>query len=155
MRIGLVMVTFIRAAHDKDRDALGALKLRSSLAWGDHIEELQALPEAREVPAEHVPYVIVAELDGRIVGFATVLADKGAIQAELEDLFVAPEVWRMGVGRTLLAEVECRAAELGARSLRVVAGERVRPFYEASEYRFTVTIATDFAHAAELHKDLP
>ncbi|WP_026868565.1 hypothetical protein [Inquilinus limosus] len=63
----------IRAARPEDRDALGALKLRASLAWGEHVEELQALPEARQVPAEHLPSAVVAELDGRVVGFATVL----------------------------------------------------------------------------------
>ncbi|HEY9345622.1 MAG TPA: hypothetical protein VIQ53_09925, partial [Inquilinus sp.] len=63
----------IRPARPQDRDALGALKLRASLAWGDHVDELQALPEARQVPAGHMPAAIVAELDGAIVGFATVL----------------------------------------------------------------------------------
>lgn len=149
-----VMAVFIREAHAEDRDALGALKLRASLAWGDHIEELQALPEAREVPVAHVPHAIVAELEGEIVGFATVLSSEGALHAELEDLFVAPEVWRKGVGRKLLAEAECRAAELGARTLHVIAGGRARPFYEASGYRFAATIATEFAPAVELHKDL-
>ncbi len=148
------MAVFIREAHAEDRDTLGALKLRSSLAWGDHIEELQALPEAREIPVAHVPHAIVAELEGKIVGFVTVLSGKGAIQAELEDLFVAPEVWRLGVGRKLLAEAEHRAAALGARTLHVVAGERARPFYEASGYRVARTIATDFAPAVELYKDL-
>ncbi len=89
------------------------------------------------------------------MGFVTVLLGRGAIQAELEDLFVAPELWRMGVGKKLLAEAECRAAELGARTLHVVAGERARPFYAASGYRYAGTIATDFAPAVELQKDLP
>lgn len=148
------MAVFIREAHAEDRDTLGALKLRASLAWGDHIEKLQALPEAREVPVAHLPHAIVAELEGEIVGFATVLSGKGDFQAELEDLFVAPEIWRMGIGRKLLAEAECRAAARGARRLHVVAGERARPFYEASGYRFAATIATEFAPAVELHKDL-
>lgn len=149
------MAVFIREARAEDRDTVGALKLRSSLGWGDHIEELQALPEAREVPVAHLPHVIIAELEGEIVGFATVLFDRGAVQAELEDLFVAPELWRMGIGKNLVTEAERRAAGLGARRLHVVAGERARPFYEASGYRFAGTIATDFAPAVELHKDLP
>lgn len=78
------MAIFIRAAHDEDRITLGALKLRSSLAWGDHIEELQALPEAKEVRAEHIPHAIVAELDGEIVGFVTVFSNEGAMPAELD-----------------------------------------------------------------------
>lgn len=71
-----------------------------------------------------MPHGIVAELEGAIVGFETVLAGKDTSQAELEDLFVAPELWRMGVGRQLLAEAESRAAERGARVVHVVAGER-------------------------------
>lgn len=149
------MAVSIRDARAEDRDTLGALKLGSSLAWGDHVEELQALPEAREISVAHLPHVIVAELEGEIVGFATVLFDGGAVQAELEDLFVAPELWRMGIGKKLLTEAECRAAQLGARTLHVVAGERARPFYEASGYRFAGTITTDFEPAVELHKDLP
>ena len=149
--VGGMMAVIIRAARDEDKHNLGALKLRSSLAWGDHIEELQALPEAKEVSAAHLPHVTV----GEVVGFATVLPGKGAIQAELEDLFVAPEVWRRGIGGALLAEAERRAIALGARSLHVVAGERARPFYEAAGYRFAGTITTDLAPAVELQKDLP
>ncbi|MEW6644793.1 MAG: GNAT family N-acetyltransferase [Pseudomonadota bacterium] len=148
------MAVSMRVARDGDRHGLGALKLRSSLAWGDHAAELQVLADAREVPAEHVRHVIVAELQGEMVGFVTVLPGEGP-QAELEDLFVAPEVWRRGIGRELLAEAERRAAVIGAQSLHVVAGERARPFYEASGYRFVGPIATEFATAAELIKDIP
>jgi GNAT superfamily N-acetyltransferase len=143
----------IRPARDEDRAALGALKLRSSLAWGDHVEELRALPEARAVPLAHMPHAIVAERDGTIVGFATVLAGKDG-EAELEDLFVAPEQWRTGVGSKLLAEAEQRAVDGGARVLHVVAGARARPFYEASGFRLVGTVATAFEPADELDKDL-
>ena len=149
------MAIFIRAAQAADKDTLEVLKLRASLAWGDHVEKLQALPEAREVPAAHLPHAIVAELEGKIVGFATVLSARDAFQAELEDLFVAPEAWRKGVGRMLLAEAENRAAVLGARTLHVVAGKRARPFYEASGYHFVATVTTDLEPGAELKKDLP
>ncbi|TAA61584.1 GNAT family N-acetyltransferase [Shinella sp. JR1-6] len=152
--MGAVMAIFIRQARTGDRAILGALKLRASLAWGDHIEQLKALPEASEVPVAHLPHVIVAELGGELVGFATVLPGRNAVQAELEDLFVAPEAWRRGVGSTLLVHAERQAATLGARTLHVVAGERARPFYEASGYRFTTMVATEFASAVGLKKDL-
>ncbi|CAI2932777.1 GNAT family N-acetyltransferase [Aminobacter niigataensis] len=148
------MTVNIRPARAEERDTLGALKLRSSLAWGDHVEELQAMPEAREVPAAHVPHVVVAEIAGEIIGFVTVLPDDVATLAELEDLFIAPEAWRKGIGSMLLAEAERRAAALGARSLRVVAGARARPFYEASGFRFAGTVATYLAPAVQLRKDL-
>ncbi|MBE1204877.1 GNAT family N-acetyltransferase [Aminobacter carboxidus] len=149
------MTVGIRTARAEDRETLGALKLRSSLAWGDHVEALQALPEASEVPAEHVPHVAVAEIAGKIVGFVTVLPGNSAAQAELEDLFVAPEAWRRGIGSLLLAEAERSAIALGARSLEVVAGERARPFYQASGFRFAGIVATLLAPAIRLRKDLP
>ncbi len=149
------MTVGIRTARAEDRKTLGALKLRSSLAWGDHVEALQALPEASEVPAEHLPHVAVAEIAGKIVGFVTVLPGNSAAQAELEDLFVAPEAWRTGIGSLLLAEAERSAIALGARSLEVVAGERARPFYQASGFRFAGIVATLLAPAIRLRKDLP
>lgn len=149
------MTVSIRPGRNEDRAALGALKLRSSLAWGDHVEELLALPEAREVPAAHIPHVMVAEIAKEIVGFVTVLPGETATQAELEDLFVAPEAWRRGIGSLLLAEAERRATALGARSLDVIAGERARPFYEAAGFQFAGTVATDLALAVRLQKDLP
>ncbi|MDZ5700075.1 MULTISPECIES: GNAT family N-acetyltransferase [Phyllobacteriaceae] len=144
----------LRPASPEDRDALGALKLRSSLAWGDHIDELLALPEARQVPAAHLPFIVVAELAGKVVGFATILPENEDFQAELEDMFVAPAAWRKGVGRQLLDEAESRAVARGARFVRVVAGERARPFYEACGYRVIGTAMTTFAPALEMHKDL-
>ncbi|MGK9165421.1 GNAT family N-acetyltransferase [Inquilinus limosus] len=143
----------IRPARPEDRDALGALKLRASLAWGEHVEALSALPEARQVPAEHLPSVFVAELDGKIVGFATVLP-RDDREAELEDLFVDPAAWRRGVGAGLMAEAERRATALGARSLHVVAHQRARPFYESCGFRIVGMVMTEFAPAPAMRKDL-
>lgn len=147
------MTIRIRPARPQDRDALGALKLRASLAWGDNVEALQDLPEARQVPAEHLPAAIVAERDGAIAGFATVLP-RGDGEAELEDLFVDPAAWGQGIGRQLLAEAGTRAVALGARSLHVVAGGRARPFYERCGFRVTGPVTTDFEPASAMRKDL-
>ncbi|MGF6227444.1 GNAT superfamily N-acetyltransferase [Inquilinus ginsengisoli] len=147
------MVIRIRPARPEDRDALGALKLRASLAWGDHVEELKALPEARQVPAEHLASVFVAELDGGIAGFATVLP-RGDGEAELEDLFVDPHSWRCGIGARLVAEAERRAKALGTRSLHVIASERAHAFYERCGFRVVGTAMTAFAPAPEMRKTL-
>ncbi|OWJ67519.1 GNAT family N-acetyltransferase [Inquilinus limosus] len=142
-----------RTARPEDREPLGALKLRASLAWGDHVEALRAMPEAGQVPAEHLPAIIVAEWDSAIAGFATVLPrDDGG--AELEDLFVDPTAWGRGIGRRLVAEAEARAARLGARALHVVAGDRARPFYERCGFRVTGAVTTDLESASALRKDL-
>ncbi|WP_175175206.1 GNAT family N-acetyltransferase [Achromobacter pestifer] len=145
------MDLLIRAAHNDDIDALGALKLRSALAWGDHVDELLALPEARQFSAAHLPYAMVAELDGTLVGFITVVPGTGT-EAELEDLFVAPELWRTGVGTRLLNEAEHRAIEHGIRSLHVVVGDRARSFYEASGFLFIAAVETEFSHAVRMRK---
>jgi GNAT superfamily N-acetyltransferase len=147
------MVIRIRPARPEDRDTLGALKLRSSLAWGDHVEALRALPEARQVPAEHLLSVFVAELDGKITGFATVLP-RGDGEAELEDLFVDPDSWRRGIGARLVAEAERRAAAFGALALHVIAGERARAFYERCGFRVTGTAMTALAPALGMRKEL-
>ncbi|MGH2927953.1 MAG: GNAT family N-acetyltransferase [Solirubrobacteraceae bacterium] len=135
-----------------DRDALGALKLRASLAWGDHPEALRSMPEARSVPAEHLPFAFLAEDAGRILGFATVLAGPGA-EAELEDLFVEPELWRRGVGRRLLHEAERRARMLGASSLQLTAG-RARGFYAACGFQVVGGAATALGPAVRMQKRL-
>jgi len=105
------------------------------------------------VPADHLPFVIVADIAGEIVGFATVLPSDD-LEAELEDLFVAPERWRTGIGSTLMAEVERRARVFGAHSLHVVAGDHARPFYEACGFEVVSPVMTRFALASGMRKEL-
>lgn len=147
------MKLLIRSAHNEDKEALGTLKLRSTLAWGDHVDELLVLPEARQFSAAHLPHATVAELDGALVGFVTVVPGTGT-EAELEDLFVAPELWRKRVGTRLLNEAEHRATELGIRSLHVAVGDRARSFYEAAGYLFAGTVETEFSTAVKMSKTL-
>jgi GNAT superfamily N-acetyltransferase len=149
-----VSEVIIRSAAEEDRDRLGELKLRSSLGWGDLAEELQALPDARQVPLEHLPFLFVADLDGKAIGFATVLPSSGH-DAELEDLFVDPEAWRLGIGSRLLREAERRAFALGFRGLHVVANRQALPFYEAVGFKTIGMVETLFEPAAEMRKDLP
>ncbi len=144
----------IRSARAQDKAELEALKLRASLAWGDHVEELKALPDARHIPDAHFPSVFVAELETGIAGFATVLARSDG-DAELEDLFVDPGLWRQGVGSRLVAEAGERAIRLGAGSLHVVAGERARAFYEICGFHVVGRVMTLFEPAFAMRKDLP
>jgi GNAT superfamily N-acetyltransferase len=138
------MTLCIRPATAEDLPALGELKLRASLALGEHIAELEALPEARIVPAEHLPFVFVAEDRGRILGFATVLPG-GEDHAVLEDMFVEPDQWRRGIGRLLIGEAVARARALGAQVLRVIANSR--GFYDACGFEAVGEVQTQFAPA--------
>ena len=139
----------VRPAAKDEQDALGALKLRSSLAWGDLVDELLALPEAAQLAAELLPTCFVAEIDGRVAGFAT-LVGAGAGEAELEDLFVEPGEWRKGVGRRLVDEAVRRARDLGVHSLLVVANRRAQAFYEACGFRVTGMVMTQFEPAPRM-----
>ncbi|HEY1930138.1 MAG TPA: GNAT family N-acetyltransferase [Caulobacteraceae bacterium] len=139
----------VRPAAKDEQDALGALKLRSSLAWGDLVDELMALPEAAQLAAELLPVCFVAEIDGRVAGFAT-LVQQDAAEAELEDLFVEPSEWRKGVGRRLVDEAVRRARALGAHSLLVVANRRAQPFYEACGFTVSGMVMTRFEPAPRM-----
>ena len=119
----------IRRAESHEHDALEELQRRASLALPDFREQLLANPDAIELPIEQIVLrqVLVAELDGRVAGFAAVLIDER--EAELDGLFVEPELWRRGVGRAL-ADAATHAARRRGLSLRVVASVAARGFYE-------------------------
>jgi len=114
-------ILLLRPAKEDEREALGALKLRATLAWGDHTREvLLALRGADELAAELLASSFVAEISGRIVGFANHVT-KVDLETEMEEPLIEPGEWRMGIGTQLLKEAERRAIVAGARRLRVAA----------------------------------
>lgn len=145
--------TLIRPARNDELDALGALQLRASLAWGDHVEALKAMPEAGQVPAEHIPSTAVAELDGRLAGFVTLLVPKGA-DAEVDGLFVEPDLWGHGIGAALMAEADRRALEAGAAAIHVVANRRAQGFYARCGYGVIGETMTQLEPAPTMRKPL-
>ena len=78
----------------------------------------------RHVQGQHI---FVADVDGRVVGFVTVLSqcssgelDDGDIEfALVSDIVVREECRGLGAGRQLLESAEKQAREDGARWLRV------------------------------------
>lgn len=78
--------------------------------------------------------VIVAEDDGRIVGFASVGPSEDGVEGEmtLYTLYLHPDAIGKGIGRALLSEAERVMVKRGAKSasLRVLtANERARKVY--------------------------
>ena len=65
----------IRLARPEERETLEALQRRASLALGEYNEQLEAEPDAIQLPIGQIERgeVIVAELDDRIAGFAAVV----------------------------------------------------------------------------------
>jgi GNAT superfamily N-acetyltransferase len=115
----------IRLARPDERLDLEALQRRASLALPEYREQLEAHPEVIDLPAEQIAegQVLVAELDGRIAGFAALIA------GELDGLFVEPDLWKHGVGSALI-EAAAHEARMQGLSLTVTANPTARLFYE-------------------------
>ena len=115
----------IRLARPEERDELEELQRRASLALPDYREQLIAHPDAIHLPPAQVAngQVLVAELDGRAVGFAAVVG------GELDGLFVEPELWGQGIGR-MLVDAATHGARRKGLALTVVANPTARQFYE-------------------------
>lgn len=130
----------IRLAIPEERDALEALQRRASLALGEYNQQLEAEPDAIELPIEQIEggAVIVAEYADRVAGFAVVLIDDE--EAELDGLFVEPALWKQGIG-TMLINVAAHTARRRGLAIMVVANPSARGFYE--KCGFTVEGETD------------
>jgi GNAT superfamily N-acetyltransferase len=115
----------IRVAEPEERDALEELQRRASLAVPKYREQLLAHPGAIHLPPAQIAngQVFVAELDGRVAGFAAVVG------GELDGLFVEPELWRRGIGAALV-DAATHYARLRGLTLTVIANPTAREFYE-------------------------
>ncbi len=74
---------------------------------------------------------LVAELDGRVVGFSSIVPAMG----ELEALYVAPQAGRRGIGFALLSAIENLASEMGLKELSLNSSLTAERFYMAHGYR--------------------
>jgi GNAT superfamily N-acetyltransferase len=90
--------------------------------------------------------ILVAELEGRVVGFASGGPsnddDPEATPGELYAIYVEPAVWGHGVGRMLLERIEAAllAAGIHEATLWVLEDNpRARRFYETAGWRFDGT----------------
>jgi len=145
----------IRPARAEERPALIELQRRASLMHAAYREAIVAHPEAVDLPAAQIAdrSVLVAEADGRVAGFIVVLPS-GA-EAEIDGLFVEPELWRRGIGRTLMAAGEEAARRLGITRLCVIAAPEAEAFYAACGFVTTGPERTPFGPAIRMRKNLP
>lgn len=141
----------IRLARPEEREALEYLQRRASLALNEYREQLLAEPDAVELPAEQIESgeVIVAELDGQIAGFAAVLIDDSI--AELDGLFVEPDLWRRGIGAALI-DVAAHEARRQGLSMTVIANPSARDFYEKCGFTVEGDAQTRFGPALRMSR---
>src|SRR4051812_73356 len=122
------MTVHLRAGRTEDADALASIHTRSRAAAMPWLPVLHDQAETRSWMRDVVlaeQRVVVAERNGRVVGFAAVHGDW------LEQLYVAPEAIGSGVGRPLLdaAKAECPD---GLSLYVFTRNVRARRFYEAA-----------------------
>jgi GNAT superfamily N-acetyltransferase len=137
----------IRLALPDEREALEELQRRASLALPDYRQQLTAHPDAIALPIEQIDrgQVIVAELNGRIAGFAAVVG------GELDGLFVEPDLWRRGIGSALVEAATHQARRAGL-SLSVTANPGARDFYERCGFAAEGGVATRFGPALRMSR---
>jgi GNAT superfamily N-acetyltransferase len=122
----------IRLAVAGEREALEALQWRASLRNSRDREGLLANPDAILLPLEQIAagQVFVAVRDTTIIGFAAVLPRADG-DAELDGLFVEPDIWRQGIGHALVARSTKYAIASGSAVLHVVGNPHAAGFYKA------------------------
>ena len=120
----------IRYAEAEERLALEDLQRRAALANAGDREALLAHPDAIFLPPEQIEarQVFVADRAGERLGFSVVLRREDA-DAELDGLFVVPDLWGSGIGRRLVDHAAAHARSLGAPILHVIGNPHARDFY--------------------------
>jgi phosphinothricin acetyltransferase len=120
----------IRPCREEDVPAIQTIYSHAVLTgFASFEEEAPDVDEMKwrrsEILARGFPY-FVAELDGRIAGYAyaSTYRTRSAYRFAVEDsIYVAPDLGRRGIGRALLGRLVQRAGELGFRQMIAVIGD--------------------------------
>jgi ribosomal protein S18 acetylase RimI-like enzyme len=95
----------------------------------------------RELLAKGIPKVIVAESDGKVVGYCSFGAcrddDARSGQGEIWAIYLLPEYCAVGVGRALLSEACLQLLAMGRAHISlwvIVKNERALRFYRAAGF---------------------
>lgn len=139
------MALALRKARPDERQLLKELQRRASLMHDAYREQLLANPHVIQLPASHIAGTLVAELDGKIAGFAVVV-EQGE-EVELDGLFVEPALAKQGIGRMLVQRALANAGSAGVARMRVVASPESAGFYARCGFAVTGEVATQFGPA--------
>ena len=135
----------VRPARIDEQKGLESLQQRASLSNPGNRDALLANPDAIALPIEQIVEgcVFVAEREGTVVGFAAVIPrpDGGA---ELDALFVEPQLWKQGTGRALVDHSADVARARAASFLHVVGNPHAEGFYTSCGFRVTGSVETRF-----------
>jgi GNAT superfamily N-acetyltransferase len=145
----------VRTALVSEQERLEALQRRASLNNPGDREALLANPDAIELPLEQLElgHVFVAEVGGSPVGFAAVVFRADG-DADLDALFVEPDLWRQGVGTLLIDHCVEFARATGSCALHVVGNPHAEGFYTAVGFDVVDTTQTRFGPGLLMSKPL-
>lgn len=114
---GIAARIFFDAIHLGTQNHYDAAQRR---AWAPQVPE-----DAGWLERLRSQTTLVAERDGRVIGFMTVRAD-----GYIDLAFVAPAFIGTGVARHLYRSIVAEAATMGVRRLHTQASHLARPFFE-------------------------
>jgi N-acetylglutamate synthase-like GNAT family acetyltransferase len=145
----------IRTALVTEQPQLLAVQRRASLANPGDREALLAHPDAIELPLEQLQRgdVFVAEVGGSIAGFAALVLPVDG-DAELDALFVEPDMWRHGLGTLLIDHCVQVARAAGSHALCVVGNPHAEAFYSAVGFHAAGATETRFGPGLLMRKSL-
>jgi GNAT superfamily N-acetyltransferase len=145
----------IRNAIPSEKAALEGLQRRASLANEGDREALLANPDAIDLPIAQIASgdVFLLELSGRIAGFAALQARPDG-DAELDGLFVEPDIQRRGVGRSLVEHCAQVAGARSCRSLHVIGNPHAEAFYLSCGFETIGSSETRFGPALLMKRNL-
>jgi len=145
----------IRTARLDERPTLESLQRRASLSNPGDRDALLANPDAIAVPLEQITEgcVFVAERDGSVAGFAAVVPRPDA-GAELDALFVEPDLWKQGIGRRLVEHVANIARMRAATFLHVIGNPHAQGFYVSCGFFVNGTVETRFGIGLDMRMGL-
>jgi ribosomal protein S18 acetylase RimI-like enzyme len=144
----------VRLAAADDASAIADLCIEVAREVVEREPTIRRVPDRRSVEARYEArvaqperVVFVAVVDGSIVGFADAQLVRNTDEASyhrlgldvyVEELIVTSALRRQGIARSLMAAIEARATEAGARMVTLdthVSNRAARGLYRAMGYR--------------------
>lgn len=146
---------FVRPGSLDDLPAMAAVFRRAALTNEGDRDLLFEHPELTvlEPPAED-DAVLIAEMAGRVVGFATARA-LGDVAFMVTDLFVDPNHMRSGIGRALIDAVVAAAIRSGRTRIEVEANRHAAKFYGRLGFVAVQEVQLEFGTALLMVRSLP
>lgn len=150
-----------RQAGPGDAKTLSSLAFRSKASWGYDIEFMKRCRDELTYSGEDIDAprfrFHVCELDDELVGFYT-LEILSKIEAELEGLFVKPELIGRGIGKLLIDHLQLEAELLGIQTITIQGDPNAEAFYESigarsAGYRESASIPGRFLPVFKLEID--